>query len=160
MDERELLARLAGLAVLKKRLDGLIEETKVLYGARHSVGSKDKCAFDGVDVATVSYTKPGQGAWRVEDREAYGAWLMEHELGDGTSKAWRMAALPTDDATDGAFLAELVEGFGQVDGVHWKPGAPAVVKVTVGRGMEDRAFDPRALAEAALPLIGRGPRPA
>lgn len=148
--ERALLTRLAGLAILQKRLSQLVKEAKDEYRALGATGRRS-AAFDGMEAATVSVDRGSDGHWTVKDAKAYGAWLAAH----GREADTVHVAYPLSDATTDAFIRTLVpdEDSDVPDGVTWTGAKEGAIRVTLAKDAVDHAFDPKRMAQIALPLI-------
>ena len=67
-----LLAHMAGLTILKKRIDKALGEAKRQYLRTHDADSpKENAVFAGTDAATVLVKKDGEGSYKVDDPLAY-----------------------------------------------------------------------------------------
>ena len=61
-----LLAHMAGLTILKKRIDKALGEAKRQYLRTHDADSpKENAVFAGTDAATVLVKKDGEGSYKV-----------------------------------------------------------------------------------------------
>lgn len=151
MDEQTLLTRIAGLTIMQKRLTELLADAKRAYLASASQPERAEAVFDGVAAATVSVDRGSDGRWTVMDPAAYAAWLAANGHADLTV----LEPTPTPEAVEDGFIRSLVpdEDSPVPDGVRWSGGKKGAVRVTLRRGMVERAFDAKRLAEIVLPAV-------
>ena len=147
-----LLAHMAGLTILKKRIDKAVGEAKRQYLRTHDADSpQENAVFAGTDAATVLVKRDGEGSYRVDDPLAYADFLTHYGLDCEGQPAVITVNYPTPNAMSGRFLERLIrEHGGEIpDGVKYVPGRAGGVTITLGRGVADHPFDVDALTGIA-----------
>ena len=155
----QLNAQLAAVTILAKRADAALKALKAEYLRHHDAGQDaENARFDGVDAASISVTRDGEGRWTVDDPIGYADWLAAHEAMCGTTPAVVEVSYPLPAAMGHDYIDRLVAGHGGEvpTGVKWRAGRAGGVTVRLAPGMETRAFDPRRLGTVALIAAGLG----
>lgn len=154
-----LLAHMAALTILKKRVDRALGAAKTEYLRTHNAGDPAEGAvLDGVDAATVTVKADGEGRYEASDPLAYADFLAHYGIDCEGQPAYTTVNYPTEGALRPRFLERLIrEHGGEVpDGVVFRPGRAGGVTVTLGRGVADRAWSASSLAPVALEAAGAG----
>lgn len=157
LTDEQLRAQLAAVAILAKRADAALKALKSEYLRHHDAGQDaENARFDGVDAASISVTRDGEGCWIVDDPIGYADWLAAHEAMCGTVPAVIEVSYPLPAAMGGNYLDRLIAKHGGEvpDGVKWKAGRSGGVTVRLAPGMETHAFDARRLGTVALIAAG------
>ncbi|WP_240539279.1 hypothetical protein [Bifidobacterium sp. SO1] len=152
----ELLARMAGLAVLQKRIDTALKAMKAEYQRDHDADAPGENArFGGLDAATVSVSKDGEGRYMVDDPLAYADFLAHYGFDCEGQPAYHTVNYPTVTAMGEAYLDRLIRGHGGAipDGVSWHAGRKGTVTIRLNKGVAERAFDRTLLADTVMDAI-------
>lgn len=152
----ELLARMAGLAVLQKRIDTALKAMKSEYQRNHDAGMPGENArFGGMDAATVSVSGDGEGRYVVDDPLAYADFLAHYGFDCEGQPSYHTVNYPTVTAMGGAFLERLIREHGGAipDGVSWHAGRKGTVTIRLNKGVSEHAFDRSLLANTVMDAI-------
>ena len=148
-----LLAHMAGLAILQKKIAKALDGAKRQYLRTHDADSpKENAVFAGLDAATVLVKADGTGSYKVDDPLAYADFLSHYGLDCEGPPAVITVNYPTPNAMGDRFLERLIrEHGGEIpDGVKYQPGRSGGVTVTLGRGIAEHAFDANELSRLAI----------
>ena len=148
-----LLAHMAGLAILQKKIAKALDGAKRQYLRTHDADSpKENAVFAGLDAATVLVKADGAGSYKVDDPLAYADFLSHYGLDCEGQPAVITVNYPTPNAMGERFLERLIrEHGGEIpDGVKYQPGRSGGVTVTLGRGIAEHAFDANELSRLAI----------
>ena len=130
-----LLAHMAGLTILKKRIDKALGEAKRQYLRTHDADSpQENAVFAGTDAATVLVKRDGEGSYRVDDPLAYADFLTHYGLDCEGQPAVITVNYPTPNAMSGRFLERLIRERGRSHH-HARQGRR---RPSVRRGRPDR----------------------
>lgn len=155
-DVNELLTRMAGLAVLQKRINLLMDEMKTEYAQiRTPDDPYEPAQFGGVNAASVYVTRDREGSYMVDDPLAYGEFLHKYGFDCNGQPGWRTVAYPTDTAMEGTFLQALIDSHGGAipAGVSWHEGRHGGVTVRLNKNVISHV-DPVELSDTALEAAG------
>lgn len=156
LSEDQLRGTLAGLQILKTRIDRAIGAAKTEYLRTHDATmDAEKALFDGLEAATLTVTRDSAGKWTVKDPEAYAAWLAEHLPEHNGVPTTMPVVMPTPAVSTHQTLERIVAlNEGTIpDGVAWANGRAGGVTITLGKDVKDHAFDAKPLAMVARRLI-------
>ncbi len=156
LSEDQLRGMLAGLQILKNRIDRAIGAAKTEYLRTHDATmDAEKALFDGLEAATLTVTRDSAGKWTVKDPEAYAMWLAEHLPEHNGVPTTMPVAMPTPAVSTSGALERIVKHNGGAipDGVAWSNGKAGGVTITLGKGVKDHVFDAKPLALIARRLI-------
>lgn len=148
-----LLAHMAGLAILQKKIAKALDGAKRQYLRTHDADSpKENAVFAGLDAATILVKADGTGSYKVDDPLAYADFLSHYGLDCEGQPAVITVNYPTPNAMGERFLERLIrEHGGEIpDGVKYQPGRSGGVTVTLGKGIADHAFDANELSRLAI----------
>lgn len=148
-----LLAHMAGLAILQKKITKALDGAKRQYLRTHDADSpRENAVFAGLDAATVLVKRDGEGSYKVDDPLAYADFLSHYGLDCEGQPAVITVNYPTPNAMGERFLERLIrEHGGEIpDGVKYQPGRSGGVTVTLGKGIAEHAFDSAELSRLAI----------
>lgn len=148
-----LLAHMAGLAILQKKITKALDGAKRQYLRTHDADSPgENAVFAGLDAATVLVKRDGEGYYKVDDPLAYADFLSHYGLDCEGQPAVITVNYPTPNAMGERFLERLIrEHGGEIpDGVKYQPGRSGGVTVTLGKGIAEHAFDSAELSRLAI----------
>ena len=104
-----LLAHMAGLAILQKKIAKALDGAKRQYLRTHDADSpKENAVFAGLDAATVLVKADGTGSYKVDDPLAYADFLSHYGLDCEGQPAVITVNYPTPNAMGERFLERLI----------------------------------------------------